>query len=267
MVKQHTRKRFSYDFEGGFQERELELIEIENSVQTKPAGNIADSLSQIFVLCPRPEVRQQAYNILGVKSNHDFAVNLQSRINAFLKHDSKKKEKRSCLEIRKEKELVSKYIRLHFGDSSFCDRIKGCLEGTSDLVSSQSFNAQSESSSSSLSTSDFSDSDTEESGKLRESNNDGYYSNEEISGRTFRTEPSRCKFYNRMSTDDTEFFHENMVSDGEFSDGNSSSSSWSEEGSDFSSDLISDPESLKSGDVLKGQGRKEMLPQKMHGNS
>lgn len=114
---------------------------------------------------------------------------------------------RSCLEIRKEKELVSKYIRLHFGDSSFCDRIKGCLEGTSDLVSSQSFNAQvsllslsifdvlflfaflcvksdfripwirnyayilllfqSESSSSSLSTSDFSDSDTEESGKLR----------------------------------------------------------------------------------------------------
>lgn len=50
MVKQLTRKRFSYDFEGGFQEREFELIEIENSLQTKVYINCGKEKSSVWKL-------------------------------------------------------------------------------------------------------------------------------------------------------------------------------------------------------------------------
>lgn len=76
-----------------------------------PAGNIADSLSRIFALTPRPEVRQKAYSILGVKSNQQFAVSLQKRINAYLARSSQRRGKRSCLEIRKERDLVQSFLQ------------------------------------------------------------------------------------------------------------------------------------------------------------
>ncbi|VDK65296.1 unnamed protein product [Anisakis simplex] len=48
------------------------------------AGNVADSLSQIFLLTPRPEVRNRAYELLGASNARQFASAVEKHINRYL---------------------------------------------------------------------------------------------------------------------------------------------------------------------------------------
>ncbi|VDM47155.1 unnamed protein product [Toxocara canis] len=48
------------------------------------AGNVADSLSQIFLLTPRAEIRARAYELMGAHSAREFAAHVERRINAYL---------------------------------------------------------------------------------------------------------------------------------------------------------------------------------------
>uniref|UniRef100_A0A914RBU5 Uncharacterized protein n=1 Tax=Parascaris equorum TaxID=6256 RepID=A0A914RBU5_PAREQ len=58
------------------------------------AGNVADSLSQIFLLTPRAEVRQRAYAIMGATSAREFAAHVEYRINAYLQLGSESNDQR-----------------------------------------------------------------------------------------------------------------------------------------------------------------------------
>ncbi|VDN53368.1 unnamed protein product [Dracunculus medinensis] len=72
------------------------------------AGNVADSLTRIFLLTPRPEVRLKAYSLLGVTNSRDFALEVERRINNFLKISSKGHDRRIL--IRK---MLSEYFLDH----------------------------------------------------------------------------------------------------------------------------------------------------------
>uniref|UniRef100_A0A0N5AV40 Uncharacterized protein n=1 Tax=Syphacia muris TaxID=451379 RepID=A0A0N5AV40_9BILA len=114
---------------------DFEIVELDT-----PAGNIADSLSQIFLRTRQPEVRQTAYNILGVNSNKEFTLNLQKRINDYLAKNLRRKGQRSCLEVRKENDLVKSLISKFTSNavvSSFIDQKTTSLLQSMNLLSEE----------------------------------------------------------------------------------------------------------------------------------
>lgn len=75
------------------------------------AGNVADSLSQIFLLTPRPEVRRRAYEIMGASSAREFAARVEYHINAYLQLGTESNDQRSILDIRKERDAARAMMR------------------------------------------------------------------------------------------------------------------------------------------------------------
>ncbi|EJW82910.1 hypothetical protein WUBG_06177 [Wuchereria bancrofti] len=69
-----------------------------------PAGTLADSLAQIFMMTTSNELRQQAYQMVGVDNNRDFALAVEARLNEYFKGKQRKLDRRSILQIRKEKD-------------------------------------------------------------------------------------------------------------------------------------------------------------------
>ncbi|KHN83666.1 hypothetical protein Tcan_05705 [Toxocara canis] len=78
------------------------------------AGNVADSLSQIFLLTPRAEIRARAYELMGAHSAREFAAHVERRINAYLQLGNEANDNRSILEIRKERDAARAMIRSLF---------------------------------------------------------------------------------------------------------------------------------------------------------
>lgn len=64
------------------------------NIQLQVAGNVADSLSQIFLLTPRPEVRRRAYEIMGASSAREFAARVEYHINAYLQLGTESNDQR-----------------------------------------------------------------------------------------------------------------------------------------------------------------------------
>ncbi|VDN21488.1 unnamed protein product [Gongylonema pulchrum] len=65
-----------------------------------PAGNIANALAHIFLLTPREKLRQQAYQMLGVTNNRDFALAVEQLIAKYLEKEQLKLDRRSRGETR-----------------------------------------------------------------------------------------------------------------------------------------------------------------------
>ncbi|VDK86465.1 unnamed protein product [Litomosoides sigmodontis] len=78
-----------------------------------PAGTLADSLAQIFMMTTRVELRQQAYRMVGVTNNRDFALAIETRLNEYFKSKQRKLDRRSILQIRGEKDDASVILE-HF---------------------------------------------------------------------------------------------------------------------------------------------------------
>ncbi|VDM92274.1 unnamed protein product [Onchocerca ochengi] len=78
-----------------------------------PAGTLADSLAQIFMLTTRDELRQQAYQMVGAKNNRDFALAVEARLNEYFESKQRKLDRRSVLQIRQEKD-AARVILEHF---------------------------------------------------------------------------------------------------------------------------------------------------------
>lgn len=78
-----------------------------------PAGTLADSLAQIFLMTTNSELRQQAYQMVGVDNNRDFALAVEARLNEYFQGKQRKLDRRSILQIRKEKDNAS-IILEHF---------------------------------------------------------------------------------------------------------------------------------------------------------
>lgn len=62
----------------------------------QPAGTLADSLAQIFMLTTNVELRQQAYRMVGVANNRDFALAIETRLNEYFKSKQRKLDRRSA---------------------------------------------------------------------------------------------------------------------------------------------------------------------------
>lgn len=60
----------------------------------QPAGTIADALADIFMLTPRQELRQQAYRMVGVTNNRDFALAVEKRLNTYFAKEQRKLDRR-----------------------------------------------------------------------------------------------------------------------------------------------------------------------------
>ncbi|KAL3997563.1 hypothetical protein ACH3XW_11415 [Acanthocheilonema viteae] len=78
-----------------------------------PAGTLADSLAQIFMMTTRVELRQQAYQMVGVENNRDFALAVEARLNEYFQSKQRKLDRRSILQIREEKDDASVILE-HF---------------------------------------------------------------------------------------------------------------------------------------------------------
>ncbi|CAG9529636.1 unnamed protein product [Cercopithifilaria johnstoni] len=78
-----------------------------------PAGTLADSLAQIFMMTTRDELRKEAYRMVGVENNRDFALAVEARLNEYFKNKQRKLDRRSILKIREEKDGAS-IILEHF---------------------------------------------------------------------------------------------------------------------------------------------------------
>ncbi|MCP9264159.1 hypothetical protein DINM_022169 [Dirofilaria immitis] len=78
-----------------------------------PAGTLADSLAQIFILTTKDELRQQAYQMVDAKNNRDFALAVEARLNEYFESKQRKLDKRSILQIRQEKD-GARVILKHF---------------------------------------------------------------------------------------------------------------------------------------------------------
>ncbi|EFO27651.2 hypothetical protein LOAG_00830 [Loa loa] len=78
-----------------------------------PAGILADSLAQIFMMTTNDELRQQAYRMVSVENNRDFALAVEARLNEYFKSKQRKLDRRSILRIRGEKDDASVILK-HF---------------------------------------------------------------------------------------------------------------------------------------------------------
>nr|CDQ01323.1 Bm11115, isoform b [Brugia malayi] len=59
-----------------------------------PAGTLADSLAQIFLMTTNSELRQQAYQMVGVDNNRDFALAVEARLNEYFQGKQRKLDRR-----------------------------------------------------------------------------------------------------------------------------------------------------------------------------
>lgn len=73
----------------------------------QPAGILADSLAQIFMMTTSDELRQQAYRMFDVENNRDFALAVEARLNEYFKSKQRKLDRRfvcfavSCFDLQK----------------------------------------------------------------------------------------------------------------------------------------------------------------------